>query len=202
MNCTLQLLSRQKVPLVGDHHFLLSFSDWPGENVEMVTSYLEDQLFSLLYLHVFQPNCDLDRQRDEWVGFKGHFVWEYSCDCWPLNSTGCIRRICRDYRRASLPLIPVCRYRRWVMWASCGSHMIHMCPTLQIYHSGCPWMSAQKHLKAMSVFKVYIHSWTNTLNKGHSEQRTHTSQWRTHFEAPKRSLFYYPRTSKERTTSQ
>ena len=51
--------------LVGDHHFLLSFSDWPGENVEMVTSYLEDQLFSLLYLHVFQPNCDLDRQRDE-----------------------------------------------------------------------------------------------------------------------------------------
>jgi hypothetical protein len=51
-----------------EHHlpnFLLSFSDWPRENVEMVTSYLEDQLFSLLYLHVFQPNSDLDRQRDE-----------------------------------------------------------------------------------------------------------------------------------------
>lgn len=26
--------------------------------------------------------------------------------------------------------------------------------TNQIYHSGCPWLSAQKHLQAMSLFKV------------------------------------------------
>ena len=42
-------------------------TDWPSEGMETVSNYLEDQLFSLLYPYVFQPNMELDRQKDEWV---------------------------------------------------------------------------------------------------------------------------------------
>ena len=43
----------------------LSPSDWPRESTEMVKKYLEDQLFSIVYPHVFQPNMEVDKDKDK-----------------------------------------------------------------------------------------------------------------------------------------
>jgi hypothetical protein len=93
--------------LLEDH----TWKYWPADSVETVSWYLEDQLFSHLYTHVFQPNLELDRQRDE--VYSAHLS------------------------RLSEGLTPTHR-------------SLQISP---IYHSGCPWLSAQKHLKAMSLYK-------------------------------------------------